>query len=249
MLRPAVTLLAVTMLTVTLLTVALLPSRPLRAAVASHPPAQGTTTPPATPTAPATRRAATPTPASTPKATASPAATRTAGSATTLAPTATPAAPRTTPPATPRATLRATLRATRPATAAPQLVSDPLAATAPAPAAAATPEQVAPETLAAAVQAYTALGCGGCHTLAAAKAAGVFGPTHEQVAATALQRLADPAYAGAATDAASFLRESILDPEAYVPESYKRVKYRMPPYGYISPAEADLLVLLLLQQE
>ena len=60
---------------------------------------------------------------------------------------------------------------------------------------------------------YTSTGCGTCHTLAAAGSTGAIGPNlDEQLAASAQD---------AGMDLPEFTRESIEDPDAYVPEGYQ----------------------------
>lgn len=59
------------------------------------------------------------------------------------------------------------------------------------------------------------LGCATCHAVDAASALAV-GPNLSAVWTNADQRLADPAYTGAAADAASYITESIRNPTAYV---------------------------------
>jgi nitric oxide reductase subunit C len=63
-------------------------------------------------------------------------------------------------------------------------------------------------------QIYDRLGCNACHSINGQ--GGTTGPEHTHVAASAAQRIKDPAYKGAATDAAGYIRESILQPGAYV---------------------------------
>jgi mono/diheme cytochrome c family protein len=48
------------------------------------------------------------------------------------------------------------------------------------------------EPIAAGVAVYRAQYCGACHSLAATGSRGTFGPSHDGMAATAAQRLADP---------------------------------------------------------
>jgi nitric oxide reductase subunit C len=57
-------------------------------------------------------------------------------------------------------------------------------------------------------------GCFACHSTAAG--VNLVGPTLADIANTAAQRIADPGYRGKATDAASYIRESIVDPNAFV---------------------------------
>jgi mono/diheme cytochrome c family protein len=60
---------------------------------------------------------------------------------------------------------------------------------------------------------YTSTGCGTCHTLSAAGSTGTIGPNlDEQLVASAQE---------AGKDLPDFTRESIEDPDAYVPEGYQ----------------------------
>ncbi len=57
-------------------------------------------------------------------------------------------------------------------------------------------------------------GCTTCHSLEPGEVK--VGPSHAGVGARAAERVRSPEYAGEATDAAGYLRESILDPDADV---------------------------------
>ena len=57
-------------------------------------------------------------------------------------------------------------------------------------------------------------GCSACHSIA--PGVNIVGPTMSGIAATAAARIRAPDYHGRATDAASYIRESIVDPNAYV---------------------------------
>lgn len=106
-----------------------------------------------------------------------------------------------------------------------------------------------PALIAAGLEAYKALGCSGCHRLAEAGSVATFGPSHDHEATTAAEHMAAADYAGSASTVADYLRESILDPEAYVPEQYRLVKYRMPSFAHATEAQVEALVALLLEQE
>ncbi len=144
---------------------------------------------------------------------------------------------RTTPTVTPAATLRAA--ATRRAAVRPTPTRTPTRTP--------TPAATVPATAATGLEVYKRLGCAGCHKLAAAGSTGGYGPTHEHMAAIAAERLASD-YDGAATTVAEYLRESIIDPEAYVVANYRMLRYRMPRYPSIQPSEVEALVALLLEQ-
>jgi nitric oxide reductase subunit C len=60
----------------------------------------------------------------------------------------------------------------------------------------------------------TTPGCFTCHSTAAGVT--LVGPSLANIATTAAQRIKDPNYHGKASDAASYIRESILNPSAYL---------------------------------
>ena len=91
--------------------------------------------------------------------------------------------------------------------------------------------------------------CGTCHTLAAAETSGVFGPAHDHVATLALDRLDDPDYRGVATNAAEYIRESILKPEIYIAPGSMLAHQQMPPFTHLSADDVDALVYFLMQQK
>ena len=91
--------------------------------------------------------------------------------------------------------------------------------------------------------------CGTCHTLAAAETGGVFGPAHDHVATLALDRLDDPDYRGVATNAAEYIRESILKPEIYIAPGSMLAHQQMPPFTHLSADDVDALVYFLMQQK
>jgi nitric oxide reductase subunit C len=57
-------------------------------------------------------------------------------------------------------------------------------------------------------------GCAACHSVA--PGVNIVGPTLAGIAATAAARIRSPDYRGEARDAAAYIRESIVDPNAYV---------------------------------
>ena len=63
-------------------------------------------------------------------------------------------------------------------------------------------------------QIYDKQGCNACHTINGK--GGTIGPDQTHVATNAAQRITDANYKGKAKDAASYLRESIVEPSAYV---------------------------------
>ena len=113
-------------------------------------------------------------------------------------------------------------------------------------------EEVPAETQAAllqdGLQVYTQYYCGICHRLDAAGTKGAFGPSHNAMHVIAGARIQDPNYRGTATTAEEYLRESILEPEAYLVPGYVATPHRMPAYTHLSDPELDALVFLLMQQ-
>jgi cytochrome c2 len=97
------------------------------------------------------------------------------------------------------------------------------------------------------IQVYKAAYCGACHTLDAAGAGGIFGPTHNGMATTAAARIENEDYTGAATTPDEYLRESILNPGAYIVDGYAATRHPMPPYTHLPAEEVEALVYLLLQ--
>ena len=95
---------------------------------------------------------------------------------------------------------------------------------------------------------YRAQYCGVCHTVDAAETRGTFGPPHNGMGATAAARLTDDTYHGAATTPAEYVRESIVDPQAFIVPGYATTSHRMPPYAHLDEASVDALVAFLLAQ-
>lgn len=96
---------------------------------------------------------------------------------------------------------------------------------------------------------YKQLYCGLCHTLAAAGTAGTFGPPHNGMGTTAAERIQEPQYTGKAGTAVEYLHESIIDPKAFVVPEYAQTQHQMPVYSFLSEADVDALVQMLLQQK
>ncbi len=90
--------------------------------------------------------------------------------------------------------------------------------------------------------------CGVCHTLAAAGTKGAFGPSHEQIGTNAAARIQADTYSGQATDTAGYLRESIVEPRAFLAPG-SSPNHPMPPYTNLTAEEVDALVYFLLQQK
>jgi mono/diheme cytochrome c family protein len=108
-----------------------------------------------------------------------------------------------------------------------------------------TPSQSLPKT---GQEVYAQYYCGMCHQLDAAGTKGTFGPTHNAMRNIASERIQDLNYRGAAVTIEAYLRESILQPEAYIVPGYVATPHRMPAYTQLSDHELDALVLLLMHQ-
>lgn len=100
--------------------------------------------------------------------------------------------------------------------------------------------------VAAGYEIYETQGCMGCHQLDTIEAQGQTGPTHNGMGLTAAERINDPNYAGEATNAREYIRESIINPGGYLVEGYDNV---MPSYGAIPEDQIQALVLMLLQEQ
>lgn len=113
-------------------------------------------------------------------------------------------------------------------------------------AAAPTPTVIPPDAdlVAVGLQIYQEQGCTACHQLDAANAAGETGPTHNGMGAIAAERISDGTYTGEATTAEEYIRESIVNPGAYLVEGYQNV---MPAYA-LADDQLNALVQMLLQQ-
>jgi nitric oxide reductase subunit C len=98
------------------------------------------------------------------------------------------------------------------------------------------------------IELYLANSCGSCHQLTAAETVGFFGPSHDAVGVIATARVQDPNYHGAAEEAAGYLRETLIDPQAYRVPGYALTPHHMPAYSVLDQADLDALVYLLLHQ-
>ncbi|MBI1298999.1 hypothetical protein GC175_29060 [bacterium] len=104
------------------------------------------------------------------------------------------------------------------------------------------------EEIAQGVAAYRDAYCGVCHTLTIAGTRGEFAPNQDGMGLLAEMRLLDPAYTGNATTAADFIRESILDPTAFVEGAYQITHHPMPPFTHLPSEQVESIVQLLLHQ-
>jgi hypothetical protein len=101
--------------------------------------------------------------------------------------------------------------------------------------------------LAYASELYRELGCSGCHQLNIVNPESRPGPTHNAMGVTAERRIADPSYTGSAATAAEYIRESIVNPRAYLVPGYDRSRFVMPTFTTLGERELQALVQLLLQ--
>ena len=99
------------------------------------------------------------------------------------------------------------------------------------------------------VQVYRENFCGTCHESAVAQTAGIFGPSHNDAGFLADARMQDPDYAGSATTAAEYIRESLLDPAVYLVPGYEVTYMKMPPFTHLKNEDIEALVTFLLEQQ
>ncbi|MEZ4869426.1 MAG: cytochrome c [Caldilineaceae bacterium] len=90
--------------------------------------------------------------------------------------------------------------------------------------------------------------CGICHQLDALGTTGTFGPPHNGIAQRADERIHDPNYHGHAQTAAEYLMESLTDPTIYIVPDYVLTSHPMPNYSYLSEADRQALVAMLMQE-
>jgi cytochrome c oxidase subunit 2 len=88
---------------------------------------------------------------------------------------------------------------------------------------------------------FIQLGCGGCHTLEDAGAVGSVGPILDGIGLTAEGRLAE-------MDAEEYIRQSILNPDAYIVEGYDSGLMPANNTDRLSDGEVETLVQYLLAQ-
>jgi mono/diheme cytochrome c family protein len=90
--------------------------------------------------------------------------------------------------------------------------------------------------------------CGICHQFSVADTGGLFGPTHDGIGTIADQRVQAPDYTGSATTGAEYIRESLLDPKAYLVPGFETTSHHMPAYTHLDESDINALVQMLLQQ-
>ena len=98
-------------------------------------------------------------------------------------------------------------------------------------------------------QLYQSLACNSCHGLEAVGSVRTYAPSHNHMAVMAEQRIHTTGYTGKATTAADYIRESIVDPKAYIVPGYEHIRFSMPSFAHLSERDVDALVQFLLQQQ
>ena len=102
------------------------------------------------------------------------------------------------------------------------------------PAASSDPASHAPAALGEHLFRSAEVGCFACHSVA--EGVNLAGPSLAGLAARAEQTVADPAYTGTATDAAGYIRESILEPSVHIVPG---ANFATAPTGGVSLMPAD----------
>lgn len=103
------------------------------------------------------------------------------------------------------------------------------------------------ELLAIGKDVYRQQACGVCHTLAAIGSQGTFGPPQDDLASIAAARIHEERYKGSATTAEEYIRESIVNPQAFMVTGYQITRFPMPIFTNLSEREVEALVYLLMQ--
>ena len=104
------------------------------------------------------------------------------------------------------------------------------------------------DRIAAGLKVYNAHYCTTCHSLDADDAHSQFGPTHNHIATTAAQRIHDPNYHGTAKTAEEYIRESIVNPKAYIVSGFENTNMPMPTFK-LRKDEVNALVQMLMLQK
>lgn len=99
------------------------------------------------------------------------------------------------------------------------------------------------------VQVYRRNYCGSCHTLTLANTRGTFGPNHDQEGTHATEIIASGSYLGDAESASSYIRESIVQPDAFYAPGYEATNHHMPSFAHLPDADIDAIVYLLANQK
>lgn len=107
---------------------------------------------------------------------------------------------------------------------------------------------VTAEVVARGLELYKMQSCGTCHELKAAGTEGVFAPPHDALGMIAGARIQDPHYHGQATSGEVYIRESIVNPKAYLVPGYGLTYHHMPAYTSLNENDLNTLVQMLLEQ-
>lgn len=99
------------------------------------------------------------------------------------------------------------------------------------------------------IEVYRVNYCGSCHTLTAANTRGTFGPAHDAAGRHATDYITRADYSGAATTAADYIRESILEPAAWYTPGYETTNHHMPAFTHLPEADIEAMVYMLVQQQ
>lgn len=78
--------------------------------------------------------------------------------------------------------------------------------------------------------------CAGCHAIEGTDSKGVTCPDLSRIGAVAAQRIAAADYTGSATTVEAYIRESIVQPAAYIVKD--KAEYALPAGGSLMPANA-----------
>lgn len=98
------------------------------------------------------------------------------------------------------------------------------------------------------IKVYLEAYCGACHVLDSAETRGTFGPAHNEMGTLALERINSEAYIGNSTTAEDYIRESILDPQAFLVPEYIASSHAMPAFTHLVDEDLDALVYMLAHQ-
>ncbi|MCA9886050.1 MAG: hypothetical protein KC615_21960 [Anaerolineae bacterium] len=99
------------------------------------------------------------------------------------------------------------------------------------------------------IQVYRRNYCGSCHTLTLASTRGTFGPNHDQEGTHATGIIASDSYLGEADNASEYIRESIVQPNAFYAPGYEATNHHMPSFAHLPDADIDAIVYLLVNQK
>jgi nitric oxide reductase subunit C len=113
----------------------------------------------------------------------------------------------------------------------------------------ATQPAAANDPLAKGRQVFVQNGCNACHKLDDAKATGAAGPELNDIGTRAESRIKDAGYKGAAKDAEAYIRESVVQPNAFIAPSYQPGIMPQNFGTQLAQADLDALVKYLLAQK